>query len=138
VPAPTPKSLAATIARQLRAARRIRGLTQAEVAEQVGIAVEVYGRLERARALPRADTLVRLVASLGVSADALLGLAPGPSPSHQHAVALAAEPTAPYAPRPEMRRLLRRLEHEPARAVRLLAAFVSALQEGSGKPRGES
>jgi transcriptional regulator with XRE-family HTH domain len=134
VPAPTHRSLAATFARQLKAARCAAGLTQAEVAERVGIAVEVFWRLERGRALPRADTLARLAASLNVSTDTLLGL---DGASTSTSVPMAAEPVATYAGRPEMRRLMRRLERAPARAVRLLAAFVSAMQEAPGRRREE-
>lgn len=128
---PTQRSLAATFARQLRSARRARNLTQAEVAERVGIAVEVFGRLERGRALPRADTLARLASALGVSTDSLLGLAPVPLPP----AAVAGEALGDYAGRPEMRRLLRRLGKEPARAVSLLAAFVSAMQDSTPRKR---
>ncbi len=103
-------------------ARRARGLTQAELAERAGVAVEVFGRLERGRALPRADTLVRLAAALSMSTDTLLGLAPGAP------VPRAAEAEMEYVGRPEMRRLVRRLRHVSPRTVRLLAALVSSLR----------
>ncbi len=123
------KSLAATFARELREARRARGLTQAEAAERASIAVEVYGRLERGQALPRADTLVRLAAALAVSTDALLGRSSGASASG------AGEPQAEYADRPEMRRLLRRLEHASPRTIRLLAALASAIERAPLRSR---
>ncbi len=126
---PRSKSLAAVFARELRAARRARGLTQAEVAERVGIAVEVFGRLERRRALPRADTLVRLAAALGVSTDTLLGLRPGGAPFR------AAEPQAEYAARQEMRRLMRRLKNASPRTIRLLAALASSFERAPPRSR---
>lgn len=127
-----PKTLATTFARELRSARRARGLTQAELAERVGVAVEVCGRLERGRALPRAETLARLSAALGVSADVLLGLAPAGSAAPHPA---AAEPEAEYARRPEIRRLMRHLGHETPRTVRLLGALLASLRRRGGRRR---
>jgi transcriptional regulator with XRE-family HTH domain len=117
------KSLSATFARELRAARRARGWTQAELAERAGIAVEVCGRLERGQVLPRTDTLVQLASALRVTTDALLGIAP---PRER-----AAEPEAEYAP-PEMRRLVRRLRGESRRTIRQLDLFLSSLGVGRG------
>ncbi len=105
--------------------RLARGWTQADLAERAGIAVEVCGRLERGNVLPRADTLVRLAAALGVTTDALLGLA---SPKER----LAAEPEAEYGDPPELRRLVRRLRREPRRTIRHLDALLSALQTRKG------
>lgn len=123
-------SLSATFARQLRDARRARGWTQADLAERVGIAVEVCGRLERGRALPRADTLVRLAVALGVSVDALLGLDAGRARER-----LVAEPESEYADPPELSRLVRRLRREPRRTIRLLEGLVRALGEGARSRR---
>lgn len=123
------RSLAATFAQQLRAARQARGWTQAELAERVGIAVEVCGRLERGGVLPRADTLVRLSESLGVRTDTLLGL--GTERAGDAAERAAArEPEADYAGRPELRRLMRRLKAESPRTVRILGALISSLRAG--------
>jgi transcriptional regulator with XRE-family HTH domain len=119
------KSLAASFARELKAARQASGWTQAELAERVGIAVEVCGRLERGSVLPRADTLVLLAAALRVSTDALLGLGSERAASSDRA---AAEPQAEYGARPEIRRLARRLERESPRTIRLLDSLVSSLR----------
>ncbi len=129
----TSKPLAATFAKELRAARRTLGWTQAELAEQVGIAIEVCGRLERGRVLPRADTLVRLAAALRVSTDSLLGIPPATGSSAERA---AAEPQVPYGDPPELRRLVRRLRSQPRRTVRLLDALVSSLQPGHPRRSG--
>ncbi len=123
----SPKPLASTFAKELRAARRALGWTQAELAEQVGIAVEVCGRLERGRVLPRAETLVRLASALRVSTDSLLGIAPATGSPSERAVA---ESQATYGDSPELRRLVRRLRSQPRRTVRLLDALVSSLQKG--------
>ena len=119
------KPLSTIFARELRAVRQARGWTQADLAERAGIAVEVCGRLERGHVLPRADTLVRLAAALGVTTDALLGFA---SPKER----LAAEPVADYGDPPELRRLVRRLRREPRGTIRHLDAFLSALQTRKG------
>lgn len=119
------KSLAASFARELKAARRARGWTQAELAERVGIATEVCGRLERGAALPRARTLVRLAEALSVSTDQLLGRTSGRVEEGRPLA--AGESDAEYAGRPELRRLLRRLEGESRRTLRLLEAFISSL-----------
>lgn len=52
--------LAATLGRAVRAARMRVGLTQVELAESIGTAPEVYGRLERGKMLPSVPTLFRL------------------------------------------------------------------------------
>ena len=62
------------VAREARTAAR---LTQADVAERIGIATEVYGRLERGGMLPSVPTLRKLCSVLRADANALLGLSSG-------------------------------------------------------------
>jgi transcriptional regulator with XRE-family HTH domain len=50
-------------------------LTQEDVAERVGIATEVYGRIERGRMLPSVPTLRRVCLILRTDPGVLLGLA---------------------------------------------------------------
>ncbi|MFP2934834.1 helix-turn-helix transcriptional regulator, partial [Pyxidicoccus sp. 3LG] len=69
------KKLATTIGAAARAARTRLELTQADVAERIDVATEVYGRLERGGMLPSVQTLLKLCHELHVSADELLGLA---------------------------------------------------------------
>ena len=76
------------------------GLSQADVAASVGIAMEVYGRLERGRMAPSVGTLWRLRVALGMSTDAAFGLESSGAP----ATALA--PAQPQGA--GMRRLVRR------------------------------
>jgi transcriptional regulator with XRE-family HTH domain len=65
----------------LKPARNRAKLSQADVAERIGIATEVYGKIERGDRLPRLRTLVKLALVLKVSVDVLLGLdAPGDIP----------------------------------------------------------
>jgi transcriptional regulator with XRE-family HTH domain len=61
-------------ARNLRVARGHADMTQAELAGELGVAVEVYRRYEMARCWPGLDTLCRLSAALGCTIDALLGI----------------------------------------------------------------
>jgi transcriptional regulator with XRE-family HTH domain len=61
------KALAATIGSTARALRTARGATQEEVAEWVGLASQVYSRLERGQMLPSLSTLVRLARAFAVS-----------------------------------------------------------------------
>lgn len=56
-----------------RAARTRLGLTQAEVARRVGIAHNVYNRLERGKMLPSVSTLHRLCEVLDASPNELMG-----------------------------------------------------------------
>ena len=72
---PSPMSLSETISVRLRQARSQASprLTQAQLAEKVGIARSAYERIESGKGLPRADTLQRLSRVLDVSADWLLG-----------------------------------------------------------------
>ncbi|WP_233262336.1 helix-turn-helix transcriptional regulator [Vitiosangium sp. GDMCC 1.1324] len=60
-----------------RTARLSLDLTQEDVAERIGVAAEVYGRLERGKLRPSTPTLVRLSKALGTPVDVLIGLAAG-------------------------------------------------------------
>ena len=60
-----------------REARLLAKLTQADVAERVGISTEVYGRIERGGMLPSVPTLLKLCFALGADANVLLGVSSG-------------------------------------------------------------
>jgi transcriptional regulator with XRE-family HTH domain len=113
--------LRATVSTVARAARLHAELTQADVADSVGIATEVYGRLERSNLLPSVPTLRRLRLTLNVSADAFLGLSPSPVP--------------PRVERPEqrdpphLRRLLRTLRSLSPEQLRLIGTVATALNQ---------
>lgn len=125
-------TLSAVFGRNLRARRERIGLTQAEVAREVGLAVEAYGRLERGYALPRAQTLVALAKLLATSTDSLLGLERGKPASLADE---AGPPKAGYraAASPELRRLITRLGKMDASEIRLfsrLAGLVASRRSG--------
>ena len=60
--------------RRLKAARKAKGLTQAEVAALVGIRQQSYYLYESGKQDPRSEVLAGLCRALDVSADYLLGL----------------------------------------------------------------
>lgn len=66
------KNLAVDLGRRLRRLRDDRGLTQAAVAEAVGIEPDTVGRLERGLRLPSLAVLAKLADTLGVEPVALL------------------------------------------------------------------
>jgi transcriptional regulator with XRE-family HTH domain len=63
----------ADFAQRLRELRTQRNLTQARVAELVGVGLRVYHRWERGGAAPHFETLLKLADVLGVSLDELAG-----------------------------------------------------------------
>lgn len=67
------EDLRRAIGKRARQARTALEMTQADVAEAVGISPEVYGRLERGLMMPSVPTLTRLARALRVSPDELLG-----------------------------------------------------------------
>lgn len=60
--------------RRLRAARKSKGLTQAQAADLVGIRQQSYHLYESGKQDPKSEVLASLCKALGVSADYLLGL----------------------------------------------------------------
>ncbi len=104
-----------------REARQKAGLTQADVAERIGVATEVYGRLERGLLMPSVPTLRRLCVALRLPADKLLALSTAQPP------AWTEEPPPPEREGPQMRRLLRhvrKLNPHQLRALSLVAATL--------------
>ncbi|AEI63823.1 helix-turn-helix domain-containing protein [Corallococcus macrosporus] len=117
---PVDHKLAALLGGAARDARLRLGLTQGDVAERMGMAMEVYSRLERGKMLPRTQTLRRLCDVLQVSADTLLGV--GRSDS------------APAAPRKkvkedpvELRRMTRKLRELEPGQLRAVSRVVNAV-----------
>jgi transcriptional regulator with XRE-family HTH domain len=64
-----------TLGQRIRRLRKERGLTQAQLAEQMGIAEILISDYERGRLRVSAETAVRLALAFGVSTDELLGVA---------------------------------------------------------------
>ena len=109
------ETLARTLGQAARGARERLGLTQAQVADMIGIAHVVYNRLENAKMLPSVPTLVRLCDALRVPSDELLGRARPPKGSK----AKASEEDPPSMH--QLLSLARKLD-EPQRQVLLTVA----------------
>ena len=106
-----------------REARQAAGLTQADVAERIGVATEVYGRLERGLLMPSVPTLRRLCVALRLQADVLLALGTGrPSP------AWAEPPPPPEKEGPLMRRLMRHVRKLTPAQLRALSMVAATLR----------
>ncbi|MBJ6760198.1 helix-turn-helix transcriptional regulator [Myxococcaceae bacterium JPH2] len=118
--------LATIIGNAVRAARQRLELTQADVAERVGIATEVYGRLERGHMLPSVRTLRKLCLVLNASSDVLLGLS-ATTTVEGSAPQLAEDPPE-YRERPEVRRLMRTVRKLDSPRLRLLGQVAHALE----------
>jgi transcriptional regulator with XRE-family HTH domain len=64
---------------RLHAAREAKGLSQAQVADKLGIAQQSYAAWERRHVALTPDRLAQVAALLGISIDELLGYKPGPA-----------------------------------------------------------
>jgi transcriptional regulator with XRE-family HTH domain len=98
----TKKKLTEHLGGALRTARQEAALTQADVAERVGVATEVYGRMERGLLTPSVPSLRKLCLVLSLDANAVLGLG-------TRGVAWLTEPASTSEEPPRLRRLLRTL-----------------------------
>ncbi|HSP79933.1 MAG TPA: helix-turn-helix transcriptional regulator [Myxococcaceae bacterium] len=122
---PSTSKLAAHVGELARQARLRAGLTQADVAERVGLATEVYGRLERGLMLPSVPSLRRLCVVLRIPSDVLLGINSG------EVASWVVESSPPeYDESPELRRLMRTLRRLDAAQLKLIGLVTAALQRG--------
>jgi transcriptional regulator with XRE-family HTH domain len=69
----------AAFTERLKAARELRGLSQAQLAERSGFQPSAISRFETGASKPSFDNLRRLAAALEVSTDFLLGLVDEPT-----------------------------------------------------------
>ncbi len=123
---PARQQLATTLGAAARAAREQLGLTQAEVAVRIGVAMEVYGRIERGVLLPNIQTVLNLCHVLEAEPRALLGLkAPGSEPGPRQT---AEDP-------PHVRRLTRLARELGEAEVLALLAVAKAMVELSKERR---
>lgn len=130
----TQAKLAKHLGKTARAARAQADLTQADVAERVGIATEVYGRLERGAMLPSVPTLRKLCSTLRADANALLGLKSG-----LPLVSLDESATEEEPPRVrQVLRLLRRLTPIQLNAVGHVASTFAKSNEAAPGIEGPS
>jgi transcriptional regulator with XRE-family HTH domain len=117
------KPLSSTLGAAVRTARMRAGLTQEDVAERIGMASEVYGRMERGQMLPRVENLRRLCLVLNVPPHELLGLDP-----ETFRGAFAWDEVKPRADdTADVRRLLRRLRKLNSNQVKLLSLIAGAM-----------
>jgi transcriptional regulator with XRE-family HTH domain len=124
------KTLASRLGGAARLARQRLNLTQADVAERIGIASEVYGRLERGHMLPSIQTFRRLCVVLSISADEALGLKPSQD------VKWVAEPPSDYGEPAELRRLMRRARQLDRSSIRLLSVLAANFRPSRSSGNG--
>jgi DNA-binding XRE family transcriptional regulator len=119
------KRLATTVGEGCRQARMRSGQTQADVARRIGVATEVYGRMERGKMLPSVPTLLRMCIALRCGPHELMGMAAiDGSPKNS--------PWADEVPKglddvPEMRRLVRSLRRLNRSQLKLMYLVASAI-----------
>jgi transcriptional regulator with XRE-family HTH domain len=116
------EELGITIGTEARAARQHLGLTQAEVAERIGLVHPVYNRLERGKMLPSVPTLYRLCQELRASPAKLMGL------TETGRVHKGSRAQAKDEDTPELRRLLhlaRKLDAEELEALLRIASVLA-------------
>ena len=133
-PSPQKRRLAHHAGEVFREARRALQMTQADVAERVGVVTEVYGRMERGHLMPSPPKLRKLCMVLRVDANAVLGL----DTRETAAWLRTAAPTAEDPP--ALRRLLRTLRLLDEQQLAALSAMVTALVKLTGRrqpPGGE-
>jgi transcriptional regulator with XRE-family HTH domain len=118
------KRLASTVGEASRLARMRAGLTQADVAEKIGVATEVYGRMERGKMLPSVPTLLRLCVALRSGPDELMGMAPRNGTEESP---WADEVPSGLDDTPEMRRLLRSLRRLKRPQIKLMHLVAIAI-----------
>lgn len=111
--------LAKGLGRAARKARQQLARTQQEIADDLGVSVEFYSRLERGVTMPSLVTFVRLLDILEVSADALL---------ERVAAIHARESAARYRTPASVERLRRTAERLDAGDQRLLLRMARALR----------
>jgi transcriptional regulator with XRE-family HTH domain len=86
MPGRAPSKPAPAFGAQLATLRKARGLTQSQLAEALGLSVEMLAYYERRATNPSADFIAKAAAFFGVTADDLLALntkaprKPGPTP----------------------------------------------------------
>lgn len=105
-------NLRQTFGRSVRRERTAKGLTQAQLAEQCDLSLDMIGRIERGDAAPSFETVEKLTAALGVSAPLLFG----PIRSSRQS-----------APRPPLDRVVERLEKLPEHELIWVERVLTAL-----------
>jgi DNA-binding XRE family transcriptional regulator len=127
------KKLMIHLAAVVREARKKAELTQADVADRIGIVTEVFGRLERGYLLPSIPTFRRICRVLRLDANVVLGLDVEKAPSWRE----APEPEADDPP--ELRRLVRTLRRMDAAQLAVMISTANALvRHTAQRPDGQA
>jgi transcriptional regulator with XRE-family HTH domain len=84
-------TLKAQIGKNIRRIRKERGMTQEQVAQQIGITWRNFQRYERGLVVPRGDNLAKAAKALDVSEEELVGIKPGPKGKEANLVQLASD-----------------------------------------------
>jgi transcriptional regulator with XRE-family HTH domain len=116
--------LAVSLGRAARQARTALGFTQANMAEQLDVSVEFYGRMERGVALPSIETFRCRVEILDVPADILLDIE-----TLRTKMAASSTGTAPAEP-PELRELLPMLREAGPGTLRIVRLLLDVIEQG--------
>jgi transcriptional regulator with XRE-family HTH domain len=118
------EKLQRTLGEMARAARLRLGLTQEEVANRVGLAQSVYGRIERGKMMPSVPTLRKLCLVLDISSEVLLSLG--------HLDGEGAAPDAASTPElgehPELSRIVHLLHDWPPKRLALLRKLLEVAE----------
>jgi DNA-binding XRE family transcriptional regulator len=127
------KKLMVHLAAVVREARKKAELTQADVADRVGVVTEVFGRLERGYLLPSVPTLRKLCCVLRVDANVILGLDVEKAPLWLEA------PEPETDDLPELRRLVRTLRRRDAAQLAVVSSTAHALvRHTAQQPDGQA
>ncbi len=114
------KKLMTHLAAVVREARKKTELTQADVADRVGLVTEVFGRLERGHLLPSVPTFRRLCRVLRLDANVVLGLDAEKAPLLEVPEPEADDP-------PELRRLMRTLRRMDTAQLAVVSSTANAV-----------
>jgi transcriptional regulator with XRE-family HTH domain len=113
---------------RLHALREQAGLTQAQVADKLGVSPRAYGFWEREPVALRPEQLTTLAQVLGVTADALLGLHPakqrGSGPTGKTRRVFEAVSKLP--------------RHHQQKIVDVVETFVAGHKNGNGRTNGNT
>jgi transcriptional regulator with XRE-family HTH domain len=121
-------ALMSVIGENARKRRIARKLTQADVADTIGLSAEYYARVERGKTMPSIQTLHRMVSCLGGSADMFLGWTAQDDANTQVDTASGSAALALEAvPRP-LRRVLRQLRQASPRARALVDQVLGEME----------
>lgn len=61
-----------SLANRIRAYRKLKGYTQQELAERIGVSVAVLGSVERGTRKPKSDLLGKIASTLQISVEELI------------------------------------------------------------------